>query len=96
MKIVNVEKKLVVPLIDECTETVEKVKLAKITLAENENMYKFSSCTVYIVLFSTIFTIIVGIVTYYVYSNCYLKKDISRVGFGTLKKRFIKHINGKN
>ena len=56
-------KKLVSPLIEECTETVEEVKLAKITLAENENSYKCSSCTVYIVLFSTIFTINVGIVT---------------------------------
>ena len=30
-------KKLVASLIEECTETVEEVKLAKITLAENEN-----------------------------------------------------------
>ena len=30
-------KRYVAPLIDECTETVEEVKLAKITLAENEN-----------------------------------------------------------
>ena len=30
-------KKLVDKLVDECTETVEEVKLAKITLAENEN-----------------------------------------------------------
>ena len=33
-------KKLVDKLVDECTETVEEVKLAKITLAENENSYK--------------------------------------------------------
>ena len=32
-------KKLVDKLVDECTETVEQVKLAKITLAENENSY---------------------------------------------------------
>ena len=37
-------KKLVDNLVDECTETVEEVKLAKITLAENENSYKCSSC----------------------------------------------------
>ena len=30
-------KKLVDKLIDECTETIEKVKLGKITLAEGEN-----------------------------------------------------------
>ena len=44
-------KKLVAPLIEECTETVEEVKLAKITLAEKENSYKCSSCTVYTELF---------------------------------------------
>ena len=45
-------KRLLAPLIQECTETVEEVKIAKITLAENENSYKCSSCTMYIVLFS--------------------------------------------
>ena len=44
-------KKLVPPLIEECTETVKEVKLAKITLTENENSCKCNSCTVYIVLF---------------------------------------------
>ena len=56
-------KKLVAPLVDECAETVEEVKLAKITLAENENSYKCSSCTVYIVLMIVVFTICVGIST---------------------------------
>ena len=64
-------KKIVHKLVDECPETIEEVKLAKITLAENENRYKCSSCTLYIVLFSTDFTINVGIVTYDVYSQCY-------------------------
>ena len=31
-------KKLVDQLIDECTETIEEVKLAEITISENENM----------------------------------------------------------
>ena len=39
MKTVNVEKKLVDKLVEECTETNNGVKLAKITLAENENNY---------------------------------------------------------
>ena len=43
-------KKIVAPLIEECTETVEQVKLATITLAENENSYKCSSCTVYCII----------------------------------------------
>ena len=54
-------KKLVDKLVDECGETVEEVKLAKITLAKNENKYKCKSCTLYIVLFSILFTINVGI-----------------------------------
>ena len=61
-------RKLVDKLVDECAETVEEVKLAKISLAENENNYKYSSCTVYIVLFSISVTINVRIVIYFVYS----------------------------
>ena len=83
-------KKLIDKLVDECTETVEEVKLAKITLAENENSYKCSSCTVYTVLFWIFFTINVdGIGAYFVYFHGY---------FGCLlvKHQFAKHINGKN
>ena len=54
-------------LIDECTDTVEEVKPAIITLAENENSYKCSSCTVYIVQFSIFIIINVGIGSYFVY-----------------------------
>ena len=60
-------KKLVNKLIKKCAENVEVVKLAKITLAEKENKHKCSSCTLYIVLFSGIFTINVGSGTYSVY-----------------------------
>ena len=58
-------KKIVASLIEEYTDTVEEVKPAKIALAENENSYKCSSCTVYTMLFWIIFTINVGIVPYY-------------------------------
>ena len=83
MKIVKCRKEWVAPLIEEYTETAKKVKLAKITLVENENMYKCSSCTVYIVLVSTIFIINVGIVTYYVYWQCFTKKDSPHVDLNT-------------
>ena len=79
----NCRKKLLAPLIEEFAETVEEVKLAKITLGENENSYKCPSRTHYIVLFSIFFTINVGIVTYYVYSHWYLKKDSPHVDFNT-------------
>ena len=72
-------KKLVDQITDECTETVEEVKLAKITLAENENSYKCSSCTVYTVLFWIFFTINVGgIDAYFVYFHGCLKKMFTR------------------
>ena len=77
-------KKLVAPLIEECTETVEEVKLANLTFAENENSYKCSSCTVYTVLFWIFFTIkICGISGYFIYFHWYLKKDVTRVEFDT-------------
>ena len=54
-------KKLVHKLVEECTETLEEVKLAKIISAEDESKHKCNSCTLYIVLFQIIFTINVGI-----------------------------------
>ena len=71
-------KKLVEKLVEECTETNNEVNLAKVTLAENENNHKQSSCTLYVVLFSIIFTISVGIGTYFVsykYMNRNKKTD---------------------
>ena len=56
-------------LVEECTETVEEMKLTKVTSAENESVGKYSSCTPYIVLFSIIFTVNIGIATYFVYSH---------------------------
>ena len=72
-------KRLIDNLVDQCTETVEEVKPAIITLAENENSYKCSSCTVYTVLFWIFFTINVGgIGAYFVYFHGYLKKMFTR------------------
>ena len=53
-------KKIVDKLVEVCTETVDKVKLSKITSAEDENKHECSSCILYIVLFWIIFTINVG------------------------------------
>ena len=61
------QNKLVDKLLEECTETVKEVKIAKIALAEEgENKHKYSSCKLYIVLFSVIFTVKVIIGTYFV------------------------------
>ena len=68
MKIVSAEK-LVDQIVDECAKTVEEVKIAKITLAENENKCKCSYCTSYIVLIIVVFTIYAGISIYFAYYN---------------------------
>ena len=80
-------KKLIDKLVEECTENVEQVKLARITLIEDKNKHKCSSCMLYIVLFSILFTISVGIGTCFVYykymNHWYLKKDVTRIKLGT-------------
>ena len=68
------QKKLVDKLIDECTETIE-VKLAKITIFENENENKYGSCKVYIALMIVVFTIFTAINIYLVYYNWSLIKN---------------------
>ena len=78
------EKKLVPPLIEECAETVEEVKLAKITLAGNENNHKCPSRTPYIVLVVVVCAICAGISSYFVYCNWSLdKNNVSRIKIGT-------------
>ena len=67
-------KKLIDKLVEECTENVEEAKIAEITLTECysiesnsvDNMHKCNSFTLYIVLFSVIFTINIGIATYFI------------------------------
>ena len=52
-------------LVDECTENIDEVKTGELTVTEN--MCKCRSCILYIMLFLIIFTINVGISTYFVY-----------------------------
>ena len=67
MKLVSAGKKLVDKLVVECTENIDEVKIAEVTLTKN--MRKCSSCILHIVLFSIVFTINVGICTYFVYNK---------------------------
>ena len=59
---------------EECTESIEETRLVEITSAKNENKHKYSSCTLYIVLFPILFTVNVGIGSYFLYFHWYLKK----------------------
>ena len=72
-------KRLVDKLVEECDENVDEEKLTEIALAENENIYKYSSCVVYIVLFWVFFTInVCGISAYFIYFRGHLKKMFTR------------------
>ena len=51
------------PLVEECTENIDVVIIDN----ENEHKKEFSSYIVYIVLFSIIFVIIIGLGIYFVY-----------------------------
>ena len=66
-----------------------KLKLAKITLAKNENENKYSCCTVHIVLMIVIFTIFTGITIYFVYYNWSFKNNVSYIKFSTHKETKI-------
>ena len=66
--------KLVDKLVEEYTKNVEEAKIAETTLTECnsiecnsvDDIDKYSSSSLYIVLFSKIFTINIGIATYFI------------------------------
>ena len=70
VKIGKVEKKLIDPLIEECSENIGETNInnneAKIT-NEKENKHKYSFFVVYIVLLSIILTMNIGIGIYFAY-----------------------------
>ena len=59
-------KKLVDPLVEECTETIDETELVNITV-ENKNNSRCNSYVVYKVLFFIFFIISSGIIIYFVY-----------------------------
>ena len=75
------EKRLLDPLIGECTENIDVIK--------SEHEKECGSCIVYIVLFSIFFTISIVIGIYFVYSHWYLKKYLQSVNFNTYKETSI-------
>ena len=70
-------QKKIAPLIEECTETVEEVKLPNIIFAENENENSYECIP------STVHS---EIAAYYVYSQWHSKKDSPHVDFNTHKE----------
>ena len=83
-------KKLAAPIIDECTETIEEVKLVEITVKNENNYDKCNSCKVYIVRMMVVFTVFTGITIYFVYYNWSLiKNNILCIKFNTRKETEI-------
>ena len=64
------KKRLAYKLVEECTENIDEVKIS----SKNEQKNKWSSFILYIVLFSIIFAINIGIGTYFVYYK-YMSRD---------------------
>ena len=84
------QKKLIDPLIEECTENDDETKLVNITFTENENNYEHSSCKVYIVLMTVVFTIFTGIIIYFVYCNwSFIKKKFFCIKSNAHKETII-------
>ena len=79
VSICKCRKKSVDKLVEECTKNVLEVKLAKITLSEDENKLKCSSFTLDIAFFSINFTINAGI-GIYKYMN-HVKKTAAKGSF---------------
>ena len=81
------KKKLVDKLVEECNETIDDVKLTKITIAENENSYKHKFCILYIALFSIFCIINVVIGAYFVYY-----KYVNSNGENVSKYDYVHHV----
>ena len=64
-------KKLVDKLVEECIENVDEAKITEIT----ENKCQ-SLCSIYVVIIPIVFTICIGIGTYFVYSHWHFKNDV--------------------
>ena len=92
MNIVNVEKRLIDKLVDECNENIdEEIE----TVSEGKD--KFNSCILYSALFSMFFIINVGIGAYFVYCKyiIIIKKIFLNIIIMFIKKKKV-NINGRN
>ena len=65
--------KLVDNLVEECTENIDEVKIVGMALFERRNDCK-SSFTICVVLIAIVFTISIGVGTYFIYYN-YMNHD---------------------
>ena len=65
----------------ECTENIDEVKIAEITLAWHENVC-VCFYTIFVILAVIVLAISIGIGAYFAYSRWYLKQDVTHIKFG--------------
>ena len=81
------QENLVDKLVAECTENIDKAKIAEITSTDlhsavHENV-RVCSYTICVILAVIALAISIAAGAYFAYSRWYLKKDITRIKFGT-------------
>ena len=86
--------KLVDKLTEECPENIDEVRIDECNSVKNK--CKHNSCTLYIVLFSIVFTINVGIATYFVYYKYRIIIKKMLLGMIMFIKQKIININGES
>ena len=84
-------KKLADKLVEEYTETVEEVEIA----SKNEHESKYSSCTMYIVLFSIFIPINVGISAHFIYYKHMHRNEENVSGYDYVYQAKKYYINGR-
>ena len=80
-------KKLVDKLVAECTENIDELKIAEITLTELHSSKHENVCvrsyTICVILAVIALAISIRIGAYFAYSRWYLQKDATRIKFDT-------------
>ena len=83
MKVVSPEKKLVDKSVAECTEIIYEAKIAEITSTENVCVCSYTICVILAVMALATNIGIGAYLAYFFYSLWCLKKDVTRIKFGT-------------
>ena len=86
--------KLVDKLTEECAENIDEVRIDECNSVKNK--CKHNSSTLYIVLFSIVFTINIGIATYFVYYKYRIIIKKMLLGMIMFIKQKIININGES
>ena len=80
------QENLVDKLVAECTENIDKAKIAEITSTDLHSAVHENVCvcsyTICVILAVIALAISIGIGAYFAYSRWYLKQDVTHIKFG--------------